>query len=131
MYTSDVQGDLLIQFHRFKEDSPLHPLIKTVSHIAIQVESLQETIQGYEILLRFYETIFGYKVAIINENNVPIKLSETRILPSELWGKAQAQDQEDLSTDNLEGYSLDNSKECIQSFTNLKPISNTKTVLLL
>ena len=42
MYTSDVDGDFRIQYHRFTEDSPLHPLIKTVPHVAIQVDNLDE-----------------------------------------------------------------------------------------
>lgn len=100
MYTSDVQGDFRIQYHRFEEGCPLHPLIKTVPHVAIQVENLQEAIQGYEILLGLYEPIPGYKVAIINDNNVPIELIETDMLPSELWGKAKGQ--KDLNINGLE-----------------------------
>lgn len=88
MYTSDVDGDFRIQYHRFTEDSPLHPLIKTIPHVAIQVDNLVEAIKGYDILLDPYEPIPNYRVAIINDGGVPVELVETSLSPSELWGKA-------------------------------------------
>lgn len=99
MYTSDVEGDFRIQYHRFDKDSPLHPLIKTVPHVAIQVDDLNEAIRGYEILLGPYEPIPGYRVAMINEGGVPVELVETKLTPAELWGKAKRQ--KDLNTDGL------------------------------
>lgn len=44
-YTSDNPGKFRIQFHRFEEDSPLHPLIKNNPHIAFKVENLMTAIQ--------------------------------------------------------------------------------------
>lgn len=99
MYTSDVDGDFRIQYHRFEENSPLHPLIKTVPHVAIQVSVLNEAIEGYEVLLGPYEPISGYRVAIINDGGVPVELIETNLTPSELWGKAKRQ--KDLNTSGL------------------------------
>lgn len=95
MYTSDIDGDFRVQYHRFEEDSPLHALIKTVPHVAIQVSNLLESIKNYEILLGPYEPIPGYKVAIINDNGVPIELIETHLKLSDLWNKAK--DQKDLN----------------------------------
>lgn len=99
MYTSDVDGDFRIQYHRFTEDSPLHQLIKTVPHVGIQVDNLEEAVEGYEILLGPYEPIPGYWVAIINDGGVPVELIETNLTPSELWGKAK--EQKDLNTSKL------------------------------
>lgn len=99
MYTSDLEGDFRIQYHRFTEDSPLHPLLKTMPHVAIQIEVLQEAIQGYEILLGPYEPIPGYKVAIINNGGVPVELIETSLTLSELWGLSKQQ--KDLNTSGL------------------------------
>lgn len=99
MYTSDVEGDFRIQYHRFTDDSPLHPLIKTVPHVALQVENLDEAIEGCEILLGPYEPIPNYRVAIINDGGVPVELVETSLTPAELWGKAK--EQKDLNTDGL------------------------------
>ncbi len=99
MYTSDVDGDFRIQYHRFTEDSPLHPLIKTVPHVAIQVDNLDEAVTGYEILLGPYEPIPNYRVAIINDGGVPVELVETSLTLAELWGKAK--EQKDLDTSKL------------------------------
>lgn len=100
MYTSDVDGDFRIQYHRFTEDSPLHPLIKTIPHIAIQVDSLNEALGGYEILLGPYEPIPNYRVVIINDGGVPVELVETSLTPLELWGRSK--EQKDLNTSELE-----------------------------
>ena len=99
MYTSDVEGDFRIQYHRFTEDSPLHPLIKSLPHVAIQVDNLEEATDGYEILLGPYEPIPNYRVAIINNGGVPVELIETSLTPSELWGRAKSQ--KDLDTSKL------------------------------
>ncbi|MDD4516037.1 hypothetical protein [Massilibacteroides sp.] len=99
MYTSDVDGDFRIQYHRFTADSPLHPLIKTVPHVGIQIDNLEEAVEGYEILLGPYEPISGYRVAIINDGGVPVELIETNLTPSELWGRAK--EQTDLDTSKL------------------------------
>jgi hypothetical protein len=96
-YTSDIDGDFRIQYHRFTDDSPLHPLIKTVPHVGIQVDNLEEAVEGYEILLGSYEPISGYRVAIINDGGVPVELIETNLTPSELWGKAKGQKDLDVS----------------------------------
>ena len=99
MYTSDVDGDFRIQYHRFTEDSPLHPLIKTVPHVGIQVDNLEEAVEGYELLLGIYEPIPGYRVAMINDGGVPVELIETSLTPSELWSKAK--EQKDLDKSGL------------------------------
>ena len=99
MYTSDVEGDFRIQYHRFTDDSPLHPLIKSLPHVAIQVDNLEKAVKGYEILLGPYEPIPNYRVAIINNGGIPVELVETTLTPAELWGKAK--NQKDLDTSEL------------------------------
>jgi hypothetical protein len=99
MYTSDHEGDFRIQFHRFEKDSPLHPIIKNNPHIAFQVDNLEDSIKGKEILLAPYEPIKRYKVAIINDKGIPVELIETDLSPEELWNTAK--EQKDLNTDGL------------------------------
>ncbi|MFV0536990.1 MAG: hypothetical protein ACK5M3_06395 [Dysgonomonas sp.] len=100
MYTSTTNGNYRIQYHRFEDDSPLHFLIRTIPHIAIQVENLASEIEGEELLLGPYEPIPGYKVAIINDDGVPVELVETFLSPDELWDRADRQS--DLNTEGLE-----------------------------
>lgn len=99
MYTSDAAGDFRIQYHRFEEGSPLHPLIKTVPHVALQVDNLQDAVKGHTILLGPYEPIPGYKVAIIKHNDLPFELIETELTIEELWNVAE--EQADLDSSGL------------------------------
>lgn len=40
MYTKEHSGKFQVQWYRFSGDSPLHPLLKTVTHVAFKVGSL-------------------------------------------------------------------------------------------
>ncbi|MEB7892026.1 hypothetical protein NGK36_22530 [Hafnia alvei] len=73
MYTTDNPGRFRVQWHRFTEDSALHPLIKSIPHIAFRVDCLAEAIKDEDILLGPYEPIDDYCVAIINDAGVPIE----------------------------------------------------------
>lgn len=100
MYTSDHPGDFKIQFHRFEPGSPLHPLIKSLPHIAFQVDHLVTAIAGKKILLGPYEPIAGYKVAMVDDAGFPVELIETLMDETELWEKARKQ--KDFQTEGLE-----------------------------
>ncbi|HJO93487.1 MAG TPA: hypothetical protein QF753_08820 [Victivallales bacterium] len=89
MYTSDNPGKFKIQWHRFKNDTPLDSLITTLPHIAFKVNDLDSAIEGEKILLGPYEPIDGFKVAIINDNGVPVELTETKLTDKELWNRAK------------------------------------------
>lgn len=99
MYTSDNEGDFRLQFHRFERDCPLHPIIKNNPHVALQVDNLEIAIKGREILLGPFEPIERYKVAIINDGEMPIEFIETDLTIEELWGKAKTNS--DLNVDGL------------------------------
>lgn len=90
MYTTDNPGKFRIQWHRFTEDSPLHPLLRTVPHPAFKVANLQEAVLGEELLLGPYEPIDGYFVAVINDGGVPIELIQTGLSDEEIWGRARS-----------------------------------------
>jgi hypothetical protein len=89
MYTSDNNGTFRIQWHRFTLDSPLHPLIKNLPHVAFKVDNLQEAIAGQEVILGPYEPIDDYFVAIINDAGVPVELIQTSLPDEEIWGRAK------------------------------------------
>ena len=88
MYTSDNPGKFRLQWHRFTDESPLHPLLKTVPHVAFKVSSLAEAIAGETVILRPYEPIDDYRVAVIDDGGVPIELIETTLSDEELWSRA-------------------------------------------
>lgn len=89
MFTSDNRGKFRIQWHRYTEASPLHPLVRTVPHPAFRVADLRDAIEGEELLLGPYEPIDGYFVAIINDNGVPIELIQTDLTDEEIWERAR------------------------------------------
>src|SRR4051794_2336005 len=62
MYTSDSNCGLMrIQWHRFESHSPLHPLIRTLPHVAFQVSDLDRAIEGCRLLLGPYEPIPDFR----------------------------------------------------------------------
>jgi hypothetical protein len=87
MYTTDNPGNFRVQWHRFTNDSPLHPLIKTVPHVAFKVNDLARAIEGEEVILGPYEPIDDYLVAMINDAGVPIELIQTSLDDDELWAR--------------------------------------------
>ncbi|AYR23372.1 VOC family protein [Herbaspirillum rubrisubalbicans] len=89
MYTSDNPGSFRIQWHRFTDDSPLHPLIKTLPHVAFKVDDLNAAIEGEEVILGPYEPIDDYYVAVINDRGVPIELIQTKLSDDEIWGRSK------------------------------------------
>lgn len=89
MYTVDNPGKFRIQWHRFTDDSPIHPLLKTVPHVALKVDNLARAIEGEEIILGPYEPIDGYQVAVINDNGAPVELIQTELSDDELWNRAR------------------------------------------
>lgn len=90
MYTADNPGKFRVQWHRFTDDSPLHPLIRTVPHVAFRVDDLEDAIKGEEILPGPYEPIDEYFVAVINDNGVPIELIQTSLSDEQLWARARS-----------------------------------------
>lgn len=88
MYTTDNSGKFRVQWHRFTDDSPLHPLLKTVPHVAFKVNSLAEAIAGETVILGPYEPIDDYRVAVIDDSGVPVELIETTLSDEELWARA-------------------------------------------
>ena len=89
MFTADNPGKFKVQWHRFTDDSPLHPLLKTVPHVAFKVDNLSAAISNEEIILGPYEPIDDYFVAVINDAGVPIELIQTTLTDEELWERAR------------------------------------------
>ena len=87
MFTSDNDGNFKIQWHRFEADSSLHPLIKTLPHVAFRVNNLSAAIEGEEVILGPYEPIDDYFVAMISDNGVPVEFIQTQLTDDELWNR--------------------------------------------
>jgi hypothetical protein len=62
-----------VEWIRFEPDCPLPELVKTVPHIAFEVDDLLEAIAGKEILIEPNSPSQGVIVAFIVDNGAPIE----------------------------------------------------------
>ena len=67
-----------IEWMRFEPDSPVAELIRTVPHIAFQVDHLEEALEGKEIISEISSPSDGVSVAMILHNGAPIEVMEFR-----------------------------------------------------
>ena len=67
-----------IEWMRFEPDSPVHPLIKSVPHIAFEVDDLEAAIQGKQILTEPNSPSKGILVAMILDSGAPVELLQFR-----------------------------------------------------
>ena len=67
-----------IEWMRFDEDSPIHPLIQTIPHLAFKVRSLDDELLNHKfnIITEPNSPSNGVRVAMIEHNGTPIELME-------------------------------------------------------
>lgn len=62
-----------VEWMRFEPDSPLPELVKTVPHVAFEVDDVEAAIQGKEVLIPPNSPSKSIIVAFIVDNGVPIE----------------------------------------------------------
>jgi hypothetical protein len=67
-----------IEWMRFEPDSPISELVRTVLHVAFEVDDLDAEIEGKELVGKVSEPSEGVRVAMIVDNGAPIELLEFR-----------------------------------------------------
>jgi hypothetical protein len=65
-----------IEWIRFEADSPLPELVKTVPHVAFQVDDLEAALEGREILISPNSPSEGVRVAFIVHDGAPVEFLE-------------------------------------------------------
>ena len=63
-----------IEWMRFEKDCPLHPLIKTVPHVAFEVDDLDAALEGEEVIYPPGSPSEGVRAAMIVVDGAPIEL---------------------------------------------------------
>ena len=63
-----------IEWLRFEPDSPLPDLVKTVAHVAFEVDDLERALEGREVLIEPNSPSPGVTVAFIVDNDAPVEL---------------------------------------------------------
>jgi hypothetical protein len=75
-----IQGyetsDYGVEWMRFEPGAPVPELVRTVPHVAFEVDNLQAAIEGKEILIPPNSPSSGVTVAFIVENGAPIEFLE-------------------------------------------------------
>ena len=61
---------------RFDADSPLPEIVKSVPHVAFEVDDLEAELEGKEILISPNCPSEGVRVAMIVDNGAPVELME-------------------------------------------------------
>lgn len=67
-----------VEWMRFDPDSPLPELVKTVPHVAFQVDDMESEIRGKEMLIAPNSPSEGITVAFIVDNGAPIEFIEVK-----------------------------------------------------
>ena len=65
-----------IEWMRFEPDSKISELVKTVPHIAFEVDNLESALDGLEMTSEISSPSEGIRVAMIVHNDAPIELIE-------------------------------------------------------
>lgn len=67
-----------IEWMRFEDDCPMHPLIQSVPHLAFVVDNLDYELEskGFTILNPPNEPMSGLRVAMIEIDGAPVELME-------------------------------------------------------
>ena len=85
MYTTEGNNEHRIQWHRFIEGCPFHPLIQKVPHVAFKVDSIDDAIKGKKVILEPYYPFEGYRVAMVEIEGAPVEYIETDLNDDDIW----------------------------------------------
>jgi hypothetical protein len=65
-----------IEWMRYEDDAPYPELVKTIPHVAFEVDDLLAAVEGKNVIIAPNEPSPGIRVAFIEDNGAPIELLE-------------------------------------------------------
>ena len=65
-----------IQWQRYWDDAPYPELVKTVPHVAFEVDDLDEALRGHRVIIEPNSPSPGVMVAFIEVRGAPVELLE-------------------------------------------------------
>ena len=65
-----------IEWIRFEVDSPIPELVKSIPHVAFQVDDLEAAMAGHEVLIAPNSPSDGVRVAFIVHDGAPVEFLE-------------------------------------------------------
>ena len=63
-----------IQWQRYWDDAPYPELVKTVPHVAFEVDDLERTLADYRVIIKPNSPSPGVTVAFVEVNGAPVEL---------------------------------------------------------
>ena len=69
-----LAASLSIEWMRYSEDSPLHPAIKSLPHVAFEVDDLDAALEGQEVIYPPGSPSDGVRAAMILVDGAPVEL---------------------------------------------------------
>ncbi|WP_281648901.1 hypothetical protein [Parendozoicomonas sp. Alg238-R29] len=77
MYVSGYEeSPFNIEWMRFEEGNKLPELVKTVPHVAFEVDDLEAAIEGKNVIIEPNSPSKGLRVAFIEDNGAPVEFLE-------------------------------------------------------
>lgn len=77
MHVTDHEANPFgIQWMRFDADSPLPQLVKTVPHVAFEVDDLAQALEGREVIIAPNSPSPGVMVAFVVVQGAPVELMQ-------------------------------------------------------
>ena len=67
-----------IEWMRFEEGSPLPEIVRTIPHLAFEVDDLDEAMAGRKVIIAPNSPSEGIRVAFIEEDGAPVELLEIK-----------------------------------------------------
>jgi hypothetical protein len=75
MTVSDHQNNPFgIQWQRYWDDAPYPDLVKTVPHVAFEVDDLAAALEGQRVIIEPNSPSHGVRVAFVEVNGAPVEL---------------------------------------------------------
>lgn len=65
-----------IQWQRYWEGAPYPELVRTVAHVAFEVDDLEEALEGHDVIIPPNRPSPGVRVAFIRVDGAPVELLE-------------------------------------------------------
>lgn len=72
------ESEFGIEWMRYEKDCPLPEIVKTMPHLAFEVEDVHEAIEGRKVIIEPNSPSEGNVVAFIEEDGVPIELIQVK-----------------------------------------------------
>jgi len=77
MYVSGYEeSPYKIEWMRFEPECPLPEIVKSIPHVAFEVDNLTEAIKGENIIIEPNSPSEGVVVAFIEDNGAPVELMQ-------------------------------------------------------